>query len=838
MVRNVQDSSFRRPRSVLDKVTKALGIVWLLQSTWTIVYFYRFSPTYLQSTVQNNEHSQSRVGLLSEEQKRSCVYATLMCADDDLVPTLVLLHTIQKSNTSCDLTVLCPCHSLSSKSTQLLVDFGAQVMYVKDLDYPFRQVPQVGVEGVSCQFLKLHLWNITGYTTVIFLNSDTILTNNVDNLLNCDEFCAADDMYPSMFSSDVMVLRPDPTIFQRMLLLYRKVESDKLGEQRFLNYFWGDVWKSKSGRRLSVEYNFFTVFFNTMLVEKWEGGLVNVVHYASELKPWTFYKLSTNRENFLRLKHLYFQRELFFHWIKVREEMLYKKQYLDPLISELHPQSSVMLQFCQESQVKYFRAQAPIEDMFSVLLSCYHRKRLCAKLIRHYQLSSYVLEIFLYWHDPLSSPPSIKQRNVLGRSEQSNFQAVVMVNGTQVMITPSMRGPSPRWVEKNYYDLPLESGKSSSNTTISLVVLAGPNAEEVGQLSLTRETLIGNSHQQTSASCYKCYALRSPRVMSHRVNTGSSVCLRVEVYHKRSEAKYRQPREKKSSSSFLRIKVVEAHNMTPTPKPIHIIDVSGYNSLVQRFAPVQKVRTDMVLLLDDDIRVPINDLDFAFAVASQSIGSLVGPYARTIMTTDTGSYYDMVEKFQYPFSKDGALQKTPLHLHLDDFGARAFSLVLTKFLFARRDYLWDFYCLSPPELLRIVEKYQNGEDIAFNMFTSAINREVPVVVEVKVDDFGRFDGISTRSDHYGARNRLTTDLIGVFGWNPLIKSNIAARGYRGYTAERFLHLDWYDKVDQTKDLEKGWMSNLTGLVSGLNISRRARRKLFRAIKRRRPWVGY
>ena len=81
----------------------------------------------------------------------------------------------------------------------LLVRAGVRVQIVEDIPNPFK-------DSVKPRFLnalnKLHLWRMTRYTRVIYLDSDNIVTNNMDELFGvCGVLCA----HVPVLTSDAIV---------------------------------------------------------------------------------------------------------------------------------------------------------------------------------------------------------------------------------------------------------------------------------------------------------------------------------------------------------------------------------------------------------------------------------------------------------------------------------------------------------------------------------------------------------------------------------------------------------------------------------------------------------
>lgn len=87
-------------------------------------------------------------------------------------------------------------------------------------------------------FSKLQVFSLTEYKRVIYLDADTMVTTNIDELCSCSgKFCAV--VRNTFFNAGVMVLEPNEEMFHDMLKKSLEVHSYTGGDQGFLNnYFW------------------------------------------------------------------------------------------------------------------------------------------------------------------------------------------------------------------------------------------------------------------------------------------------------------------------------------------------------------------------------------------------------------------------------------------------------------------------------------------------------------------------------------------------------------------------------------------------------------------------
>jgi glycogenin glucosyltransferase len=154
--------------------------------------------------------------------------------------------------------------------------------------------PDLGVT-----FTKLHCWRLTQYTKCVFLDADTLLLKNSDELFEeRDEFSAAPDIgWPDVFNSGVFVFAPNADTYHKLLECALVNGSFDGGDQGLLNtYFCG--WRESDARyRLPFIYNMSSsaVYSYRAAYKRFQTD-VKVVHFLGVSKPWHYsYNASTNQ---------------------------------------------------------------------------------------------------------------------------------------------------------------------------------------------------------------------------------------------------------------------------------------------------------------------------------------------------------------------------------------------------------------------------------------------------------------------------------------------------------------------------------------------------------------
>jgi glycogenin glucosyltransferase len=139
------------------------------------------------------------------------------------------------------------------------------------------------------QFTKLHLWDMTMYETLVYLDSDTLTLRSISHLLhhNLDTkriAVSAETRYCKVFNMGVVVIHPDAHEYQRLRQLQQDpaIKFDaKWAEQGFLNVVYKDQWADLG------------LINNALARVSWQDHAywtrnyahINIIHYVG-MKPW------------------------------------------------------------------------------------------------------------------------------------------------------------------------------------------------------------------------------------------------------------------------------------------------------------------------------------------------------------------------------------------------------------------------------------------------------------------------------------------------------------------------------------------------------------------------
>ncbi|GJD12780.1 Exostosin-like 2 [Galdieria sulphuraria] len=172
-----------------------------------------------------------------------------------------------------------------------------------------------------------------------------------------------------------------------------------------------------------------------------------------------------------------------------------------------------------------------------------------------------------------------------------------------------------------------------------------------------------------------------------------------------------------------------------------------FDSLNNRFLPLEGIETKAVLICDDDMFIDHEDILYAFQIWNDSSESLTGFFPRA---------HRNIRENEYEYVT---------HIPTDSTQNK-YSIMLTKIEFMKSEYLFWYYCAFDRRVLQWIRDNKNCEDIAMQMMVSGLTGAPPIHVEAKhiIGDYGQQapvgeqEPISFKPNHYTLRG----ECIGIF----------------------------------------------------------------------------
>ncbi|SJL06215.1 uncharacterized protein ARMOST_09551 [Armillaria ostoyae] len=142
----------------------------------------------------------------------------------------------------------------------------------------------LGRPDLNTVLTKLHVFRLTQYSKIIFLDADVLPIRPLSHLFSLPhEFSAVPDVgWPDIFNSGVMVLSPGEEKFSELNTLLKSKGSWDGGDQGLLN-----EWKGGDWNRLSFTYNTTpTAAYTYAPAYERFGSQIKAIHFIGPNKPW------------------------------------------------------------------------------------------------------------------------------------------------------------------------------------------------------------------------------------------------------------------------------------------------------------------------------------------------------------------------------------------------------------------------------------------------------------------------------------------------------------------------------------------------------------------------
>jgi glycogenin glucosyltransferase len=181
---------------------------------------------------------------------------------------------------------------------------GWQVLHVPPLPNP--NVARVRDRPwFATTYSKLHVFGLTQFDVVVFVDADTLPLANLDHLfhMNVSQFAAAPEMMPpDTFNTGLMVVRPSLALHARVMDARSRVSSYDGSDQGYLNSLFPDWFET--GHRLPFRYNVLQSI-SWFYPPGWDRmqASMKLLHFCGDasMKPWSY----TQKMSGSLAKHVY-----------------------------------------------------------------------------------------------------------------------------------------------------------------------------------------------------------------------------------------------------------------------------------------------------------------------------------------------------------------------------------------------------------------------------------------------------------------------------------------------------------------------------------------------------
>jgi len=216
-------------------------------------------------------------------------FVTLATSDAYATGALVWASSLRKVGTTRQLVILITRGVTPAMKSLLEQEFDlVKVVDVFDsedaVNLELLKRPELGVT-----FTKLHCWRLTQFTKVVFMDADTLVLENIDDLFEREELSAVRDPgWPDCFNSGVFVFVPSEATYTALMHFAITTGSYDGGDQGLLNSFFANWGFSDMRKHLPYVYNCCSVtFYSYLPALKQFANKVKVVHFIGANKPWS-----------------------------------------------------------------------------------------------------------------------------------------------------------------------------------------------------------------------------------------------------------------------------------------------------------------------------------------------------------------------------------------------------------------------------------------------------------------------------------------------------------------------------------------------------------------------
>ncbi|CAO3573002.1 unnamed protein product [Mortierella alpina] len=233
-------------------------------------------------------------------------FITLLTNNSYASGALVLGHSLRAASTSKHLAILITAAVSRPIRDRLAAVYDA-VIEIGEIDSRSTSNLQLlGRPELGITLTKIHVFNQTQYAKVVFLDADTLVLRNIDELFDSaangalddpdrnKRFAAAPDAgWPDCFNSGVFVCRPSYADYTGLIEMAGQQGTFDGGDQGLLNSYFSGWSRGDSSNRLPFVYNTTpsSVYSYAPAFQQYKDKLA-VIHFVGSFKPWQWLRFA------------------------------------------------------------------------------------------------------------------------------------------------------------------------------------------------------------------------------------------------------------------------------------------------------------------------------------------------------------------------------------------------------------------------------------------------------------------------------------------------------------------------------------------------------------------
>ena len=224
-------------------------------------------------------------------------YVCVLSSNEYIDGVLVLNQNLKALKSKYELLCLIN-ENITEENIQYLEYFNIEYKKVKAIKYE----TEYHINNWKNTFDKLNIFSLTEYDKIVYLDSDMIILENIDELFNLEPLTMASDKpyHDDSYNSGIMVIKPNLKDYKG--LLKRTKEWDEmhvrnLGDQNIINDYFKDIKVLDDNynhmRYISKEKSLYYDVYSDSFIFKHNVNVINrisenpkVIHYISLPKPF------------------------------------------------------------------------------------------------------------------------------------------------------------------------------------------------------------------------------------------------------------------------------------------------------------------------------------------------------------------------------------------------------------------------------------------------------------------------------------------------------------------------------------------------------------------------
>ncbi|MEM1485417.1 glycosyltransferase [Oscillospiraceae bacterium PP1C4] len=222
-------------------------------------------------------------------------YLTLISSDNYLQGALVLNESLKRSHAKYKLTVLISAN-VSSKVENILNKMQIDVIRINKtvtIDSKLeKHNEEVGYKHWNNTFDCLLSFGLCQFDKLVFLDSDMLVLENIDELFDKPHMSAVKDPGTTTLNSGTVVIEPEEGLVEKLIEKIPAIMENHyyFGDQTVLQEYYKD-WPDKPELHLDDKYNMFLGSLHWFIgVEGYhlngKSKNIGVVHFVGGIKPW------------------------------------------------------------------------------------------------------------------------------------------------------------------------------------------------------------------------------------------------------------------------------------------------------------------------------------------------------------------------------------------------------------------------------------------------------------------------------------------------------------------------------------------------------------------------